>query len=81
MEVKQTSTTQNLPFSQIAYNNNFQLTVIGHMEEIISYVELRKYSMPKTNICSNEKKKRTRVGPTSGIKLFCATKTIRKRGI
>jgi hypothetical protein len=27
------------------------------MEEIISYVELRKYSMPQTNICSNERKK------------------------
>ena len=27
------------------------------MEEIVSYVELRKYTMPQTNICSNERKK------------------------
>jgi len=44
------------------------------MEEIISYVELRKYSMPQTRTCSNERKM-TRVGPTLSIKLFCATKT------
>jgi hypothetical protein len=59
MEVKQTSTTQNPSFSQIAYNDNSQLTVIRHMEEIISYVELRKYRMPQMNICSNEGKKDT----------------------
>lgn len=58
MEVKHTSTTQNPSFSQTAYYNNFQLTVIKHMEEITSYVELRKYSVPQTNICSDERKKR-----------------------
>jgi len=57
MQVKQTSTTENLSFSQIAYNDNFQLIVTRHMEEIISYVEMRKYSMHQTSICSNERKK------------------------
>jgi hypothetical protein len=57
MKVKQTTTTQNPSFPQIAFNDNFQLTVIRHMEEIISYVELRKYSIPQTNTRSNERKK------------------------